>query len=427
MNAQPPPLLLTEPETVAATPSPVGHVPHITVGTFSETAEVDAVIAEVALDRRLAHAITKTSMGGIPGAIAFCRANPTPDLLILEGVGSRDTLMAQLKELADYCELKTKVVVIGTSNDVALYRDLMDLGISDYVVGPVYILTLVATILRLLDKPGAIGTGRICAFIGAKGGVGASTIAQNLAWNIAQGQRRPVLLIDMDLQFGSVALNLNLESATCFADQLLGDGSNGNSVRLDQALFDRLLVPHGEFLSVLPGGNTTREVIEPAAEILSRLFDIAQNSFSLVVLDVPHSYSTWVKQALRAADDIILTAEPELGNLRNAKHFIEMLHILRPHDEPPRLVLNKVGTPARSEIKTTEFASALKLNVAATFGFDAKLFSNAANNGQMLSETSIKNTAKRPFSKLEQALTGSKDAASAKVGGLARLWRRLRH
>lgn len=295
MTAAGPKLLLTEPLEVVAGDAPVGHVPHITVGAFSETPEVDAVIGAAVQDRRLAHAISATNMGGIPQAIDFCRKNPTPDLLLLECTGSRATLMAQMGELADVCDPGTKVVVIGKSNDVALYRDLMDRGISDYIVEPVDLLTVVATVLRLFDKPGAAKAGRICAFIGAKGGVGSSVIAQNLSWNIAQEQRRPVLLADMDLQFGSVSLNLNLESASGFADQLGGASRKGDVERLDQVLFDRLLVRRGKFLSVLPSGNAVRDMPDPGSEVLNRMLDLAQTSFSVVVLDLPHEWSPWVR------------------------------------------------------------------------------------------------------------------------------------
>ncbi|MDO9527028.1 MAG: AAA family ATPase, partial [Gemmobacter sp.] len=356
-----PKLILTQSQAVVGTARPVGHVPHITVGTFCETSRTHAVMAAVATDRRLSRAITSTSLGGIAEAITYCRNHPTPDLLVLESGGPREDLLAQLGELASVCDVATKVIVIGKSNDVALYRDLMDRGISDYIVGPVDILTVVATILRLFSKPGAVKAGKVCAFIGAKGGVGSSVIAQNVGWNIAHDMGRPVLLADMDLQFGSVSLNLNLETASGFADQMGGAARKDDVERLDEGLFNRLLVRRGKFLSVLPSGSAMRDVAEPGAEILNRMLELAQASFSVVVLDMPHVWSPWVRRTLAVADEVVITAEPDLGNLRNAKRMIDLLRPLRPNDTPPKLVLNKVGVPGREEIKTSEFASALQM------------------------------------------------------------------
>ncbi|MDT8853713.1 AAA family ATPase [Paracoccaceae bacterium Fryx2] len=423
MNAALPKLVLGPAEAVVATDSPVGHVPHITVGTFCETPGSLAVISAAAEDRRLSRAVTANSMGGIPQAIAFCRSHPTPDLLLLESSSPRDALLAQLDELATVCDAATKVVVIGRSNDVSLYRDLMDRGISDYIVGPTETLMVIAAVLRLFTRAGAVKPGGICAFIGAKGGVGSSVIAQNLGWNIAQELARPVLLADMDLQFGSVSLNLNLETASGFADQLGGAARKDDVGRLDDGLFNRLLVRRGRFLSVLPSGNAMRVVSEPGPEILNRMLELAQASFTVAVLDLPHAWTPWVRGALAAADEVIITAEPDLGNLRNAKRLIDLLRTLRPNDGPPRLVLNKVGVPARKEIKTTEFAAALQIEASATFAFEPRCFSSASNSGQLLAETATRTTSKRPFASLVQALVDRKDAPP-KPATPARFWRR---
>lgn len=414
MNSAP---LKLHPDQLLGMPEdlPVGRAPYIAVHAFCETSELVASVTKASADRRLSRADVTVSPGGIAAAIQFFSSESTPDLLMIETLASDDALFADLEALASVCDAKTKVVVVGASNDIALYRRLMDSGIAEYLVAPVGPMSVIGTVLQLFQQEGTARLGKIFAFIGAKGGTGSSTLAQNVAWAMAQHDRK-VLLADMDLQFGTAALNYNIDSPVGFAEQL------GDADRLDEALIERLLYKRGPNLSILAGATASHAPVEPAVEIVDRMLDLARATFPFVVLDLPHSWSPWVQQALHSADEVILTAAPDLVNLRNTQCLMDLLKATRPNDRRPRLVLNQIGAPKRAEIKAEKFASALQVDLAAGIGFEPALFSNAANNGQMIAEASRKSAAARAIDQLALGLTGG--AAHVKPKGSGRFWRR---
>ena len=132
-------------------------------------------------------------MGGIEAAVAHYLQNPTPNLIIIESSLPRDHILAELDRLAENCDPGTKVLVIGHANDVMLYRELLKRGVSEYLVEPVDPLQLMEAISNLYNNPETEPVGHVYAFIGAKGGVGSSTVCHNAAWTLVgdpQGRRR---------------------------------------------------------------------------------------------------------------------------------------------------------------------------------------------------------------------------------------------
>ncbi len=394
---------------------PVGRTPHITIRAFCETAAVAASTRRAANDRRLSRAVTEVGEGGIGAAVAYCTVNPTPDVLILESGAARADLLAGLADLAPVCDGKTKVIIVGGSNDIALYRELIASGIAEYLLAPVDALTIISAVLRLFPEENITHIGKIHAVIGVKGGVGSSVLAQNLAWTVSQSTFA-TLLADLDLQFGTAALNFNIDCHTGFADQL------PEGVRLDGALLERLLFKHGPHLSVLPCATAAQISTDPNLDVIEKMLDLARSMFPHVVLDLPNAWSPLVRSALVGADEILLVAEPDLANLRNARSMLDFLKQVRPNDPPPRLILNRIGVPKRKEIKPEAFAAALQIGLSAKIGFDPALFSEAAANGEVFAEVSPKAAVSPILAHLAEQLTGRPYLRHRK--GLGRFWGR---
>lgn len=376
---------------------PLGRAPYVSLRAFCETPAFGAIVDQAAADRRLSRAEMTQGAGGLRGATQFFTEQATPDLLIVETALQGNALFAALDELAKVCDAKTKVVLVGAVNDVSFYRRLVERGIDEYLVAPVGVLDLINVVLRSFSQDATARLGKVVAFIGAKGGTGSSTIAQNTAWSLAKCGTK-VLLADLDLQFGTTALNFDIDAAVGFTEQLAG------SVRLDDALFERLLHKHGPNLSILGGATASRDVVPPALEVLDRVLDRARATFPVVVLDLPHEWTPWVRQALLSADEVIVTAEPDLANLRNTRTMLDLLKTVRPNDTEPRLVLNRLGVARREEIKADDFAAKLETALAARFRFAPKAFTRAANAGQMIAEAS--GSCGKPFIELAQLLSG---------------------
>ena len=389
------------------------HVPRVSIVAFCETQPAADMIASASGDRRMSRAKVDVRLGGIARAIEFYRDSPSPDLLLLESRACSADLLSDLGGLADVCDPDTRVIVIGASNDVQLYRELTDRGIADYLVWPVGEPAVIAAAARAFRDVRPKKPGRTIAFVGAKGGVGASTVAHNVAWALAGEHASNAILADMDLPFGTAGLDFNIDAEQGIADAI------GDSGRLDELLLDRLMVSCSDNLSLLTAPAVLGKGYDFDETAFEQMLDIARAHASNVILDVPHMWTAWARHTLVSADEVVVVAEPDLANLRNAKSLVELLIQARPNDAPPKLVLNRVGMSKRPEIKPEEFAAALKLEPIARIGFDPGTFGKAANDGQMIAGVSKKSPACRAFGDIAQAVAGRHDAKAGRRRGFA--------
>jgi pilus assembly protein CpaE len=398
----------------AETDQPViAPIPRITIEAFSETPEVAAALEAVARDRRLQKAQVSVRAGGGAAALAAYQDAPTPNLIVLESGQDRSGLLGTLDALAEVCDAGTKVFVIGHVNDVVLYRELTRRGVSDYVVAPVEVLGLVQAISELFTAPGTEPIGRTVAVVGAKGGVGASTVAHNLAFAVARTLATATVIVDLDIAFGTAGLDFNQDPPQGVAEAVFAPE------RLDANLVDRLLSKCGDNLSLLAASAMLDRTIDLTETALDSLVDILRSTTPTVVLDVPHAWTAWTRRTLVGADEVVIVAAPDLASLRNTKNLVDALRQARPNDRPPRVLLNQVGLPKRPEIAAAEFAKALETELSAVVPFDAGLFGAAANNGQMIAEVQPSAKASALFVELAAALTGRPAAQRARGSLLA--------
>src|SRR3979490_3378777 len=376
----------------------IAPAPRVSVQAFCETEETARAGPSAGEDRRLGKAHLSVQMGGVAAAIETYHTVPTPNVIILETEGRSD-ILAGLDELATVCDAGTRVGVIGSINDVAPYRELVRRGVNDYVGGPVETIDVVRSICSLFAASEAVASGRVIAVVGAKGGVGSSTIAHNIAWAIARDIALDSVVIDLDLAFGTAGLDYNQDPLQGIANAVFSPD------RLDTAMMDRLLSKCTDRLSLLAAPATLEQVYDFGANAFDSIFDTLRMTTSCIVLDVPHQWSGWTKRALVGADDILIVAEPDLANLRNAKNMLNLLKAQRPNDRPQRYCLNQVGMPKRPEIEVREFAKAIESQPIAAIPFDSRMFGTAANNGQMIAEISASHPPAQMLLQIRQRLT----------------------
>ena len=394
-------------------------VPRISIQAFCETEGVASPVRLAGDDRRMAKAHLKVHMGGIATAIEFYQSAPTPNLILLESRSEPKQLLEQLAQLSEYCDPSSKVVVVGHYNDVGLYRELIRSGISEYVIAPVSMTDIISVVSSIFVDPEAEPIGRSIAFIGAKGGVGSSTIAHNVAWAMSSLFKSEVVVADLDLAFGTANINFDQDPAQGIAEAVF------SPERIDEVYLDRLLAQCAEHLSLLAAPSTLERVYDFDPDAFSQIIDTAQRTAPLLVLDVPHVWTGWTKSILVKADEIVITATPELANLRNTKNLVDMLKRLRPNDPPPRLVINQAGVPKRPEIGASDFAEPLGITPMALIGFEPLLFGNAANNGRMLGEMDAKSPVVGIIDEIAHVLTGRSEIKAKKKAGLGSLLGKL--
>ncbi len=374
-------------------------IPRIAVHVFAERQDTLAAAERAGQDRRMSRATTQIRVGGVAAAIAAYQGEPTPPLIVVECLKDPQTLLWEIDQLAEVCDAGTKVVVIGATNDILLFRELMRRGVSEYLVAPVQPLQLISAIGGLFADPAQPFVGRSIAFVGARGGAGASAVAHNTAYAMSERIGVNTVIVDYDLPFGTAGLDFNQDPLGGVADAL------SQPDRLDATLLDRMMVRCTDKLSLFAAPATLDADwdIQPDAfeEVTSRI----RSTAPFVVLDLPHLWSGWMRKTLISADEVVIVATPDLASLRNAKNMMDLIKQGRPNDAPPRLVLNQVGVPGRPEIPAKDFGAALGVHPSLIIPFDAKVFGAAANNGQMIVEAGAKSKAAEAFQTLAQIVS----------------------
>jgi pilus assembly protein CpaE len=397
----------------------IAPAPRVSVQAFCETVETAAAIQAAGEDRRMAKAHLRIQMGGLTAAIEAYQSSPTPNVIILESENRDADVLSGLDQLAPVCDAATRVIIIGRMNDVALYRELVRRGVSDYLIAPVNTLQIVRAVCGLFSAPDAKPVGRIIAVVGAKGGVGASTIAHNIGFSIARDLMLDAVVTDLDLAFGTAGLDFNQDPPQGIAEAVFSPD------RIDNAFIDRLLSKCTDHLSLLAAPATLDRVYDFGADAFDAIFDSLRATVPCVVVDVPHQWTGWTKQTLISSDDILIVAAPDLANLRNTKNLYDFLKAARPNDQRPLYCLNQVGVPKRPEIKAADFAKALEENPIATIPFEPQVFGAAANNGQMIAEMAANHRTAATFRSMAQKLAGRTEQPKQRSSFLSPLIEKL--
>jgi pilus assembly protein CpaE len=378
-------------------------LPRIAIQAFCQTTEVKQVLMELPADRRMAKTMLKIQDGGVAACVEAYRGSPTPNVVIIEASNDRNGLLMRLDELAQYCDAGTRVLVIGHTNDVLLYRELIKRGVSEYLIAPVTIMDVISALSTMFNSGEGDSLGRVIAVIGSKGGVGSSTIAHNLSFMIANSLQLATTLVDLDLPFGTAGLDFNQDPPQGVAEAI------ASPERLDANFVDRLLSKCTDNLNLLAAPATLERPYDFRETDFDALLDLLRASAPAIVLDLPHMWNAWNRRLLTSADEVILVCAPDLANLRNAKTLLDVVKQARPNDSKPNVVLNMVGVPKRPEIGVSEFAKALECDLAASIPFDPMLFGTAANNGQMLSEVQAKAKPVELLMEVARRVTGRSD------------------
>jgi pilus assembly protein CpaE len=395
----------------------VASVPRIAINIFCQSQDTTDTAERVVRDRRLSRASAVIRSGGLAAAVEHYQGEPTPSLVIVESNEPRDELLGLLDRLAEVCDPGTKVIVIGAANDIALYRELMRKGVSEYLTPPVQPLQLISAITTLYNDPATPFVGRQVAFVGAKGGVGASTLAHNFSYALSERFQTNTVLADFDLAFGTAGLDFNQDPLQGVANAL------HQPDRLDPVLLERMMARCTERLSLFAAPGTIDDDYDIPADAFEEVASKIRTTAPFIVLDLPHLWSGWVRKMLLTSDDVVVVAAPDLASLRNAKNLVDLMRQNRPNDAPPRLVLNQVGIQGRPEIPVKDFGEALGLQPALVLPFDPKLFGKAANNGQMIQEVGPGSRAAEGLDYLAELISRREPAPVAKRGGLASLFK----
>jgi pilus assembly protein CpaE len=347
------------------------------VGDDDTYAVVDQVVGEMMLP----HAAIR--QGGVMEAITHLGELRSPKLILID-VSSSDLRLSDINALADVCEPGVTVVAVGERNDCGLFRDLLQHGVADYLVKPITPALLQKAILSATEQSGVVKgnhkLGKLVAVSGTRGGVGATTVAASVAWLIAQERRRRVSLVDLDLQFGTVALSLDLEPSHGLREAL------ENPNRIDGLFMDRVLIQHSERLFVLSAEESPDETLLLDYGAVELLMTELRNKFHYVVVDLPRTTSACTLQVLQSATDLILVTDLSLAGMRDTMRVAGMLPTTNAACNA-FLVANRCGEHKQGEMPRAEFEKGVGRKLDLVLPFDARTVAAATNFGQAVAAT----------------------------------------
>lgn len=333
---------------------------------------VDQIVVELMIPN------ASVQRGGADDAIRCLGAQRSPRLLVVDLSGV-DLPLSVMAELAEVCEPGVTVVALGDRNDVGLFRDLINSGVSDYLVKPITPALLQKSLVGVLESAshGRAGSrvGRLIAVTGSRGGVGGTLLATNIAWSIANRRRRRVALVDLDLQYGTVALSLDLEPCHGLAEALEQPG------RIDGLFVDRLMAQHSDTLHVLSGEETLGEPVVPDLTALEALIKELRNKFHYVVVDVPRQVSAATQHVLALAGNLVVVTDLSLAGMRDTLRLLGTLPVLNAACQVT-VCVNRSGQYRDAEIVLKEFEAGIGRGVDFVIPFDQRSVAAATNVGQ---------------------------------------------
>jgi pilus assembly protein CpaE len=353
---------------------PVGRPPLL---AFVADADTEKVLRDCL--SQLAAPPVEVMRGGIAKAIEYLGGQRSPNTLIVD-ISGVDLPVSQVHALEEVCEPGVAVIAIGTRNEIGLYRDLLQAGVSEYIVKP-----LNAQLLSRALNAGTVAAaaspiqqklGTMVAVIGARGGVGTTTLAVNLAWHLANRQSRRVALVDLDLQNGDCALALNIKPTPGLREALV------NPARIDSTLLERVMTPVGSRLFVLSSEEPLRDNLRFGPEAVDTLASALRDQFHYVILDVPRIPEPPYQRALDLADFRIIIGDQTLRSVRDT---VRLRTTLNEADAKHRtlFVVNRQGEGGRHAVTLQEMRKVLDLRPSAVIPFHPTSFVAAVTNSQV--------------------------------------------
>lgn len=360
----------------------------------------------------------KVRAGGLDVARRSIDFTSPPSLLLVDLSDATDPVDG-MNELAELCGPSTHFLAIGSINDVSLYRRLVALGVADYLVKPVsseVLCEAFTAALRSYAAPGESRATRLFAFLGARGGVGTTTLAVSTAWLLAHEFKLRTALVDLDLHFGNLALSLDLEPGRGLREAL------ENPERTDSLLLASAMVNDAEKLPILATEEPLEQQLTFDGGAVGPLLSALSQDYDCLVVDLPRSLDNIGRQVLTLADATIVVTDLSLSALRDTTRLVELAKNLDCRTKP-LLVANQVGAEHRGEIGRPEFEKGLSGSLDLTVPFDVKAAVAAAHSGKAIPAAAGSSRAAIELRKLAARLAGEEQEKPRGGGFLARFKR----
>jgi pilus assembly protein CpaE len=380
-------------------------LPPLRIDAFVSDKDTAAVLNSFSQGAAAARQKWTVINGEIAEALDRYRTHPSPDLVIFQTDHDREKLLIEIETLARACDAKTRAIVVGRENDVGLFRTLQQAGVSDYLAQPLDHAMLADAISGAFRGWSTVREGKVIAFLGATGGCGSSTVAQNVAVALTDHIQTSVVLADLDLQGGTVKLNFDDRGVAGLTEVLR------QIERVDSTLLERLTVEHAPRLRLLTCEPDLQQPIDLPGAVVDHLIGLAIHSTHHVCLDLPRVWSRQTEDILKQADEIVVTVTPDLVGLRNFRLIVDKIASKASEQHNLFVVVNQAKMPGRTEVSIDEFRQVVGANRVIVQPFDARAFSRASAKGRPLVEASKTGIHQRNFHALARQLASASGTA----------------
>ena len=345
-------------------------LPNATVSVFSKDKDTLESAASLTQDWRYSRVEVNSDEGDVDTAIQhFSEAGTTPELLIIQTEDVGEDFIEKLGELSQYCNEGTSAIIIGPVNDVYLYRQLIEMGVSDYLVKPIEPDAMSEVVAKALISKLGVSDSKLIAFLGAKGGIGTSTLAQLCAWCATEKLGQKVLLIDASGGSSSLSVGVGFDSASSLKDLYKTIESN-NEENLKRMLFEA-----SDKLTVVAGGSDAILDASIAPAEFETILDSLMVKFPTVIVDLSGAEASLKRRVISRAQQTIMVTTPTVTSLRLARGLIKEISEVRGGDKDSiSLLVNMENISKGNEITSADITEALEYDVSAAIPFAPNVF-----------------------------------------------------
>ena len=339
---------------------------------------------------------------------------PVPPRYLFIDIGERgDDILGELDSLSEYCEPGTRVVVIGSVNDVRFYRELKSRGVAEYFSRPANAQDIQDTLFHEpVSIPKSGKKGEVISFMSAASGDGASTVALNTAYAIATEYKKSVVLVDMDYQFGMVAKNLDLE--TPFGIKELFDHPDRG---IDSMLIERMILSYrNSTLKIIAAPNQLNYIPEVSSQLVCNLIDTLKCDYDYVLIDLPHIWTPLVSSALMQSRHIVMVAQLWLRSINHSSRLLTAWRSVGIKNSQISLVANRSGAKFKEAVGPADFERICGIAFKLHFMNDTKSVIAAENNARTLLEGTPSDIS-RQFKKFAAQFAGSVGGSQPPAAG----------
>lgn len=348
-------------------------LPHNLVAFVSDPVS-EQIVLNVIKDMNMAYADVK--QGKIQDVIDFLKNNRSPKVLIAD-ISDSELPVGDIAKIKEFSAPNLNIIVVGSRNDVGLFRDFMQMGISDYLVKPLNTTILRKAVDECLSGKKAFveKTGKMIQVISSVGGAGATTIACNLAWILANHHFKRTVVMDLDFLFGTANLMLDIKAENSYLDILESPD------KIDDYFVDTILRKHGNRLYYLGGLCDLVRGVVVDTEAFDALITLVKKQFNYVMLDSQRDMTQIDRIGMSKSDAFIIVIEMSLASAQNTARLIEFLNT----DQPGKkiiIVANKTGLSSSGAIPKESFEKVIDRRINYVMPLDESTVLASANIGQ---------------------------------------------